>query len=168
MRKLERRVPVLAAMAALLALAGAACRPAASPAPAPRQAAQPSTAAAESTLYQRIGGYDAIAAAVDGLLGRMLADPEIAPFFSGMSRTSKVELREHLIGLLCEMSGGPCHYIGRDVRASHEGLGITGEHWRRTVAHLHAVLDALGVPARERDEVIAAVALLEEDIVERP
>jgi hemoglobin len=121
----------------------------------------------EKTLYQRLGGYDAVAAVTDDLIGRLAADPQLAKFLTGLNDDSKKKLRQHFVDFLCSATGGPCVYTGRDMRTSHKGLGITEADWNASVVDLSATLDKFKVPAPERAEVLAAVASLKPDIVEK-
>ena len=125
-------------------------------------------AAQQATLYKRLGGYDAIAAVSDDFLGRLNADPQFAKFFSGHSTDSIKRLRQHVIDFLCFATGGPCVYMGRDMKTVHTGLGITEKDWDVSVKDLVATLDKFNVPAKEKDEVLGAVGGLKKDIVEKP
>lgn len=127
---------------------------------------QPGQQTLERTLYQRLGGYDAIAAAVDDFVGRLVGDRRFARFFAGFSNDSKRRIRQHIIDQLCAAAGGPCVYTGRSMRTSHEGLGITEEDWNAAARHLVASLDRFHVPQREKDEVLAIVNTLKSEIVE--
>jgi len=127
----------------------------------PAQAQQP-------TLYKRLGGYDAMVAVSDDFLGRLSVDPQFARFFSGHSTDSMKRLRQHVVEFLCSATGGPCVYLGRDMKTSHAGLGITGAEWDASVKGLVATLDKLNVPAKEKDEVLGAVSSLKKDIVDKP
>jgi hemoglobin len=120
---------------------------------------------AQPSLYQRLGGYDAIAAVVDDFIGRMVADPQLAPFFAGHSTESLKRIRQLVVDQLCAATGGPCYYTGRSMKASHEGLKVTPAHWDAAVKHLTATLDKFKVGAKEREEVFAAVGGLRADIV---
>ena len=113
-------------------------------------------------LYQAIGGRPALVAAVDGLYGRLLADPELAPLFP---RGVGDRHRRYVVTFLAEALGGPHAYRGPGVAETHRGLGITGAHFERTAAHLAATLDELGVPADLAGQVVAAVAGLRPAIV---
>jgi len=73
-----------------------------------------------------------------------------------------------VVDQLCAVTGGPCVYVGRDMKASHAGLGITERDWDASVRHLVATLDKFSVPAKEKDEVLALVGTLKKDIVEKP
>lgn len=120
-----------------------------------------------NTLYKRLGGYDALAAVTDDFIGRLAAEPAMAKFFSGHSTDSKQRLRQHVVDFLCVATGGPCIYKGRDMKTAHAGLGIAEADWNVGVKHLTATLDKFKVPAKEKDEVLAAVSGVKKDIVER-
>lgn len=122
--------------------------------------------AQERTLYQRLGGYDAIAAVTDDFIGRMVTDPQLGRFFAGHSTDSKMRIRQHVVDQLCAATGGPCVYKGRDMKTSHAGLGITEAQWNLAVSHLVATLNKFKVPEREQNELAAALTQLKPDIVE--
>ena len=117
------------------------------------------------TLYKRLGGYDAIAAVVDDFIGRLVADKQLGRFFTGASADSKKRIRQLVVDQICAASGGPCIYIGRSMKASHEGLGITESDWQAAVGHLVATLDKFKVPQKEKDELLAIASSLKPDIV---
>ena len=119
------------------------------------------------SLYKRLGGYDAVAAVSDDFLGRLAADPQFARFFGGHATDSMKKLRQHVVDLLCASTGGPCVYTGRDMKTSHAGLGITERDWEASMRHLNGTFDGFAVPAKERDEVLAALGPLRKDIVEK-
>jgi hemoglobin len=130
--------------------------------------ASPAMAQQAPSLYKRLGGYDAVAAVSDDFLGRLAADPLFARFFGGHSTDSMMKLRQHVVDLLCSATGGPCVYTGRDMKTSHAGLGITERDWDVSVRHLTGTFDKFAVPAKEREEVLAALGGLKKDIVEKP
>jgi hemoglobin len=125
------------------------------------------TLAKDPTLYERLGGYDAIAAVTDDFIGRLAADPQIGRFFKGHSTDSLKRIRGHVVDFLCVATGGPCTYMGRDVKTSHTGLGITEDDWNVSVKHLVATLDKFKAPEPERTQVLTAIAGLKGDIVGR-
>lgn len=131
-------------------------------------AAQAAPAAPKAPLYQRLGGYDALAAVTDDFLGRLGKDPQLGKFLTGHSKDSLQRLRQLVVDQLCAATGGPCVYIGRDMKTAHAGLGITSDHFATAAAHLTATLDAFKVPAAEKAEVLALVGSLEKDIVDAP
>lgn len=122
----------------------------------------------EKSLYHRLGGYDAIAAAVDDLLPRLTSDPQLGVYWKGKCKDSMKKDRQLVVDFLCAATGGPIQYLGRDMKTSHEGLGITQSDWDVFVRHTVASLNDLGVPEREKSEFLAAAAGLKGDIVEMP
>jgi len=114
------------------------------------------------TIYEAIGGRAALVAAVDGLYGRLLADPEVGPFFPGGVGARH---RAYVVTILGEALGGPERYRGPDLAAAHRGLGISDAHFDRTAAHLADTLDELGVPRPPADRIVGIVAGLRPAIV---
>ena len=130
---------------------------------APPQTAEP----IQKSLYQRLGGYDALAAVTDDFLGRLATDPQLGRFFVGLNVESKTRVRQHVIDFLCAATGGPCKYTGRDMKTAHTGLNISQADWNTNVKYLIATLDKLKVPEKEKGEVMTAVGSLKGDIVSR-
>jgi hemoglobin len=124
--------------------------------------------AQEQTLYERLGGYDAIAAVTDDFVGRLLADETFARFFAGFSTDSKMKIRQHIVDFVCSATGGPCVYTGRDIKLAHAGIGISKAEWDKAVELFGATLAALNVPEQERQDLAALIGPLEKDIVEKP
>jgi hemoglobin len=118
------------------------------------------------SLYHRLGGYDAIAAAVDELLPRLIGDPQIGVYWKGKCTDSMRRDRQLVVDFLCVATGGPVNYVGRDMKTSHEGLGITESDWDVFVQHTVATLDDLGVTGAEKDGFLDAAATTKDDIVE--
>lgn len=121
----------------------------------------------KKSLYTRLGGYDAIAAVVDDFVGRLVADKRLTKFFVGHSEDSLKRIRMHVIDQLCAAAGGPCNYVGRDMKTSHHGLGITSDDWDASAKHLVESLDKFKVPQAEKDELLAIVTSLRKDIVDK-
>ena len=121
----------------------------------------------QRSLYERLGGYDAVAAVVDDFIARLASDPQLQKFLVGLSTDSKKKLRQHVLNQFCQATGGPCVYTGRDMKTSHAGLGITEKEWDAGAKHLVAALDKFKVPEREKGEVVAFVSSLKKDIVEK-
>jgi hemoglobin len=136
---------------------GSALRPAGAQAPAPAP-----------SLYQRLGGYDALAAVTDDFIGRLVTDSSLSRFFGGHSKNSQGRIRQLVLDQLCAVTGGPCVYIGRDMKSTHAGLGITQANWDKSVLLLVATLNKFNVPQKEQQEVLTAVSSLKGDIVEQP
>jgi len=120
------------------------------------------------SLYKRLGGYDALAAVTDDFIGRLATDKTLGRFFVGASDNSKTRIRQLVLDQLCAATGGPCVYIGRDMKTAHKGMGITEEDWNIAVKHLVATMTKFKVPEREQKEVAGALTTLKADIVEKP
>jgi hemoglobin len=122
---------------------------------------------AEPTLYKRLGSYDVVAAFTDQWLGLVLGDPQLAPYFRGMSNDTKGKARQLIVDFIAASLGGPTIYAGRDMKLLHEGLGISRGEYDALLGHAAATLDGLGVGGREKDELLGWFASLEGDIIER-
>jgi hemoglobin len=122
----------------------------------------------EPSLYTRLGGYDAIAAVVDSLLERMHSDPQLARFWtSPRSVDTNRRERQLAVDFIAAATGGPTFYLGRDMKTSHAGMGITKSDYQTLVRHTVATLDSFKVPDREKAEVLAFLATLEPQIAEK-
>lgn len=119
------------------------------------------------SLYERVGGYNALALVVDDFIGRLVGDERFKKFFSGHSDDSKQRIRQHILDQFCAATGGPCIYTGRDMKTTHKGLGITEGDWDAAANHLVASLDKFKVPKPEKDELLTFVTSLKKDIVEK-
>ena len=124
------------------------------------------TTAPEKSLYDRLGGYDTLAAFTDELLQRITSDPEIGIYWRGHSTDSMKRDRQLIVDFLCEAIGGPVIYRGRDMKTSHEGLRITEREWEIFMVHTAATLDHFEVPEPEKQEFLDCAASLKGDIVE--
>jgi hemoglobin len=125
-----------------------------------------STDSRYQSLYQRLGGYDAIAAATDDLLGRLQVDPRLKDFWKGASVDNRRKARQLIVDYMVEASGGPAFYGGRDMRQAHDGMRIDDEDWAVFMRHAAATLDHFEVPEREREEVLGFFTSLKGDVVE--
>src|SRR6266496_1301092 len=118
------------------------------------------------TLYERLGGYDAVSAVTNDLLPRLRADPQLARFWQHRSEDGLNREKQLLIDFLCSSAGGPLYYTGRDMKIAHKGMRISESDWSAFLRHLQATLATFKVPQTERDEVIAFVQSTKADIVE--
>jgi hemoglobin len=120
-----------------------------------------------TSLYTRLGGYDAIAAVTDELLARLRNDPQLGVFWKGHSENSLRRDRQLVVNYLCAAAGGPVFYTGRYMKTSHKGLGVSASDWEVFMRHASGVLEKFAVPVPERDEVLAFLTGLQGDVVER-
>jgi hemoglobin len=123
-----------------------------------------SAGAQTRTLYDRLGGYPAISAVVDDFVKNVAADKRINKFFA---HANIGRLKARLVEQICQGSGGPCIYTGRDMRSAHAGMGIQGRHFNALVQDLGKSLNKFRVPAREQKELVAILAPMKKDIVTR-
>jgi hemoglobin len=120
----------------------------------------------KTTLYERLGGYEAISAVADDLLPRLQADSQLGRFWQHRGEDGIKREKQLLIDFLCSSAGGPLYYTGRDMKTSHTGMRISESDWSAFLGHLNATLEAFKVPQAERNEVIAFVQGTKSDIVE--
>jgi len=120
----------------------------------------------KKTLYERLGGYDAICAVANDLLPRLQADSRLARFWQHRGEDGIKREKQLLIDFLCASAGGPVYYTGRDMKTSHKGMKISESDWSAFLGHVNATLDAFKVPQAEHSEVVAFVQSTKRDIVE--
>ncbi len=123
------------------------------------------TKAPEASLYDRLGGKPAITAVVDDFVGRVAADNRINGKFANANIP---RLKMLLVEQICQASGGPCTYTGRDMKTTHAGMQITSEEFDALVGDLVATLNKFEVPEREKKELLGALGPMKKDIVEAP
>ena len=119
----------------------------------------------EKTLYERLGGYDAIAAVTDNLLPRLENDAQLGRFWANRGDDGIAREKQLLIDYLCTSAGGPMLYTGRDMLTSHRGMGITESDWQIFIGHIKATLTDFQVPQQEQDDVLAFIDSTRADIV---
>jgi hemoglobin len=117
------------------------------------------------SLYERLGGKEAITAVVQDFLGRVINDSRINKFFENADPS---RLERMLVDQICEATGGPCKYTGQDMKTVHKGMGISTQDFNALVEDLVATLDKFKVPQKEKEELINALAGMKNDIVEKP
>jgi len=118
------------------------------------------------TLYERLGGYDAISAVANDLLSRLETDPQLGRFWAHRSEDGVAREKQLLIDFLCASAGGPVYYRGRDMTLCHRGMRITESDWNVFLGHAAATLTKLQVPEAEQRDVVAFVQGLRAEIVE--
>ncbi len=117
-----------------------------------------------ASLYDRLGGKPAITAVVDDFVGRVAKDDRINGKFANANIP---RLKEKLVEQICQASGGPCTYTGRDMKTTHAGMGITDDEFGALVEDLVATLNKFEVGKREKEELLGALGSMKKDIVER-
>ncbi len=114
-----------------------------------------------TSIYDRIGGHEAIEVVVEDFYVRVLADDQLSGFFAGtnMSRL-KGKQAEYIAAAL----GGPEPYTGAPMKQVHQGRGITMHHFSLVAGHLADALAAAGVPSATVTEILGVIAPLAPEI----
>ncbi len=146
---------------------GTPARAGAQPKPAEKK---PATAAmpAEKSLYERLGGTYAIATVVDDFIERLLVNDTLnanSAIKEARDRVPKAGLKFRVTSLVCQVTGGPEKYAGRDMKESHKNLHITAKEWKAMEGDFQKTLDKFKVPMKEQKELIAIVESTKKDIV---
>jgi hemoglobin len=118
-----------------------------------------------ASIYERLGGQEAIFATVESFYSKIMGDPLVAPFFDGLTMDAQIKKQ---VAFLTMAFGGPSGYTGRDLRSAHAGLvsqGLSDEHFDRVAQHLQQTLQELDVPTPLIEEVLAIVASTRKDVL---
>lgn len=123
-------------------------------------------APAPKSLYERIGGKDALAQVVDTMMKNVAADTKISKRFAKLKGDKMDEFKEKLVNQLCELTGGECEYAGKNMKDAHKGMKIKEDEWNAFVADLKAALDEHSVSADDQADLMALLGPMHDDIVE--
>ena len=122
----------------------------------------------DKSLYERLGGYDAIAVVVAALMVRIKDDDKLRRFYEHRGADGIAREEQLLVDFLCASSGGPMVYTGRDMKTVHIGMRLDEEDWKRAMVHLTTTLEAFEVPEQEIAEVLSFHEARKPEIVEVP
>lgn len=117
-----------------------------------------------ASLYERLGGKAAIEAVVVDFYDNVARDERINGFFIGADAN---EVNRLLTEQICEATGGPCKYTGRDMISVHTGMNITEAQFNALVEDLVRSLNKFNVPAREQNELLKLLGSMKGDIIDR-
>lgn len=115
-----------------------------------------------SSIYEQVGGQDALVVVVDDLYRRILADGELAEFFSGANMP---RLKGKQVEFFAAALGGPDEYSGQSMRQAHRGRSIGQQHFNLVAGHLTDALLAAGVPEEITEQIIGIVGPLSTEII---
>lgn len=121
----------------------------------------------EKTLFERIGGEEAVNAAVDIFYRKVLADETLAPFFE---TTDMEEQHKKQKAFMTFAFGGPNNYSGKDMREAHKGLvdrGMNETHFDAVAGHLQDTMSELNVPSQIAGEVMAVAGSTKSDVLNK-
>jgi len=110
------------------------------------------------TLFDKLGGEEAVNVAVDIFYRKVLSDHRIYRFFDNTNMEEQASKQK---AFLTMAFGGPNNYTGADMRTAHARLvklGLDNSHFDAVMEHLRATLEELNVP----EELIAEVAAIAE------
>jgi hemoglobin len=119
----------------------------------------------KATLYERLGGHGPITAVVGKFVSNVAADKRINGWFA---KADIPNLKRQLVDQVCQASGGPCTYEGKDMKTTHKGMKITTAAFNALVEDLVQALDTFNVPEQEKGELLAVLGPMKKDIVEVP
>ena len=117
----------------------------------------------DGSLYERVGGTDGIRAATLAFEDRAAKDARINQKFA---RTDLDRLTKEFVDQVCQATGGPCTYNGRNMTETHANMGVTSGEFQAFVEDVVAVLDGFKVGKAEQDELLNILAPLQGEIVE--
>ena len=117
------------------------------------------------TLYKRLGGREGIALVVGDFVTNMAGDRRVNARFKDMKGPDVEKLKSNLADQICDATGGPCSYVGRDMKTAHKGMQITDAEWNATVENLVKALDKNKVDPKDKSELLGMLGPMKTDIV---
>jgi hemoglobin len=117
------------------------------------------------TLYKRLGGREGIALVVGDFVANMSGDSRVNARFKDMKGSEVEKLKSNLADQICDATGGPCSYLGRDMKTTHKGMSITEAEWNATVENLSKALDKNKVDPKDKSELLGLLGPMKADIV---
>jgi hemoglobin len=117
------------------------------------------------TLYKQLGGREGIALVVGDFVTNMAADSRVNARFKDMKGPEIEKLKSNLSDQICDATGGPCSYVGRDMKTTHKGMKITDAEWNATVENLVKALDKHKVDPKAKSELLGLLGPMKADIV---
>jgi hemoglobin len=119
----------------------------------------------QPSLYQRVGGREGIAVVVEAFVANVVADDRINARFKDMKPEAVNRLKSNVADFVCDATGGPCAYLGKDMKSAHAGMNLTEVEWDATVEDLVKALDTRGVGEAEKNELLGLLGPLKPDIL---
>jgi hemoglobin len=119
----------------------------------------------DDTLYQQLGGQPGLVRLTDDFMVRLLADPRMNPFFKDIDQA---KFKSQLADQLCEVSGGPCKFKGKDMKTVHAGQDVTKSNFNALVEVLQQSMDAQGIPFSAQNKLLAQLAPMHREIINAP
>jgi hemoglobin len=117
----------------------------------------------DTTLYERLGGSDAISTVAVAFENRAAKDDRI---YQKFARTDLNRLTKEFVDQLCQDTGGPCRYTGRNMTETHANMGVTSGEFDAFMEDLVATLNEFNVAKADQDELLGLLKPMESEIVE--
>ena len=123
----------------------------------------------KKTLYDNLGGKTAIVAVVDDFVGNVAADKRINAFFAADVKdpAKLAKFKGNLVDQICQAAGGPCKYMGKDMKTAHAGMGITAANFDALVEDLVKSLDKFKVATADKNTLLGVLGPMKAQIVEK-
>jgi hemoglobin len=132
-------------------------------------ALQAQAATQKKTLYDNLGGKTAIVAVVDDFVGNVAADKRINAFFAADVKDPArlAKFKGNLVDQICQAAGGPCKYMGKDMKTAHAGMGISTADFNALVEDLVKSLNKFKVAKADQDTLLGVLGPMKAQIVEK-
>lgn len=135
------------------------------PSDAQRAAAMQATAPRHPELkpvFRDFGGQAGLVALVDDFMVKLMADPRTKPYFANVDRE---HVKKMLVLQFCVILGGPCTYVGNNMKAEHRGMGVDRADFNALVEDLQQAMDARDIPFRSQNKLLAVLATMHDEII---
>ena len=117
------------------------------------------------STYKQLGGREGIATIMDDFVANVMADNRINERFKGLQPAQVAKFKSNLADQICDATGGPCAYLGRDMKTVHAGMKISDAEWNATVEALVKALDKNNVSANAKASLLDALGPMKAEIV---
>lgn len=124
------------------------------------------TSMKQKSLYVRLGGKKGITSVVNDFVTRLGADTRVSAFFAATTSDPArlAKFKTHFVEQICQASGGPCKYTGKDMKTAHAGMKITSDNFNAVVEDLTGALDKFKVGANEKNQLLGVLSPMKADI----
>jgi len=125
--------------------------------------------AKEKTLYDNLGKKKGITAVVNDFVGNVGGDARINGYFKATVADPKrlAKFKKNLVDQICQASGGPCTYTGKDMKTAHAGMGVDDAAFNALVEDLVKSLDKFHVAEKDKNTLLGVLGPMKKDIVEK-
>ena len=114
-------------------------------------------------LAEQFGGQDGIHRLTDRLIEINLDDPRISDIFKGHDM---VRLRRTLFEQFCYILNAGCDYSGKDMRASHQDMGLQIADMNALVENLQKAMRERHIAFASQNRLLAKLAPMKHDVLE--